>query len=69
MGRQWTKEEEALLAEEWGMYSADTIAKHLGRTRDAVVVRVARLGLGGHLKNSAMISFNVLIETLGLRGG
>ena len=67
--RNWTKAEEQLLAEEWGMYSADTIARHLGRSRNAIVVRVARLGLGGHLRNSTLISFNVLIKTLGLKGG
>lgn len=68
-GKKWTREEEEQLAEEWGMYSADAIAKRLGRTRDAVIVRVARLGLGAHLENSAMISFNVLIKELGFLGG
>ena len=68
-GKNWTREEEEQLAEEWGMYSADAIAKRLGRTRDAVIVRVARLGLGAHLENSAMISFNVLIKELGFSGG
>ena len=68
-GKKWTREEEEQLAEEWGMYSADAIAKRLGRTRNAVVVRVARLGLGAHLENSAMISFNVLIKELGFLGG
>ena len=68
-GKNWTREEEEQLAEEWGMYSADAIAKRLGRTRDAVIVRVARLGLGAHLENSAMISFNVLIKELGFLGG
>ena len=67
--KKWTREEEEQLAEEWGMYSADAIAKRLGRTRNAVVVRVARLGLGAHLENSAMISFNVLIKALGFLGG
>lgn len=67
--KKWTREEEEQLAEEWGMYSADAIAKRLGRTRNAVVVRVARLGLGAHLENSAMISFNVLIKELGFLGG
>lgn len=67
-GRIWSKEEEEQLAEEWGTHSASTIAGHLGRTRTAVIVRVARLGLGAHLENSAMISFNVLIKTLGFSG-
>ena len=69
MRKKWTLAEEQQLAEEWGTYSADTIAKRLGRTRDAVIVRVARLGLGAHLDNSAMLSFNVLLKELGYSGG
>lgn len=68
-GKNWTKEEEQQLTEEWGMYSADAIARRLGRTRNAVIVRVARLGLGSHLGNSVMISFNILLKELGYTGG
>lgn len=68
-GKNWTEAEEQQLQNEWGMYSADTIAKHLGRSRDSIIVKVARLGLGAHLENSAMISFNVLIKELGYAGG
>lgn len=67
--KNWTREEEERLAEEWGMYSADAIAKHLNRTREAVIVKVARLGLGAHLENSSKISFNVLLKELGYLGG
>ncbi len=67
--RNWTEEEERRLSEEWGMYSVDTIAKRLGRSRNAILVRVARLGLGAHLENSSMISFNVLLKELGHSGG
>ena len=67
--KKWTKEEERLLSEEWGMYSADTIAKHLGRSRNAIIVRVARLGLGAHLENSSLFSFNILLKELGYSGG
>ncbi len=69
LGKNWTKSEEQQLSEEWGMYSVDTIAKHLGRSRNAILVKVARLGLGAHLDNSAMISFNVLLKGLGYSGG
>ncbi len=68
-GKKWTKEEEEQLQEEWGLYSVDTIAKRLGRTRNAILVRVARLGLGSHLENSTLISFNVLLKELGYTGG
>ncbi len=69
MLRRWTQAEEQQLAEEWGTYSIDTIANRLGRSRNAVIVRVARLGLGAHLDNSAMLSFNVLLKELGYSGG
>lgn len=68
-GRNWTAEEYAKLSEEWGMYSVDTIAKRLGRSRNAVIVKIARLGLGPCLANSHMITFNVLLKELGFNGG
>ena len=69
MRKKWTQAEEQQLAEEWGTYSIDTIANRLGRSRNAILVKVARLGLGAYLENSAMISFNVLLKELGYSGG
>ena len=68
IGRNWTREEEEQLAEWWGTYSVDAIAARLNRSRDAIIVRVQRLGLGAHLASSERISFNVLIKELGLNG-
>ena len=68
LGRNWTKAEEAQLAEEWGMYSVDALASRFGRTRNAITVRAARLHLGGHVESSDKISFNVLVKTLGING-
>lgn len=67
--RNWTKEEEALLAEEWRLKSIPTIAAHLHRSVNAVKIKATRLRLGAHLDNSHMISFNVLLKTLGYSGG
>lgn len=68
-GRYWTQAEKDQLAEEWGRYSIDTIGKHLGRSRYAIMEKASRLGLGAHLSASSLISFNVLINELGLKGG
>ena len=69
LGKNWTKEEEERLAEEWGMYSVDTIAKHLSRSHNAILIKVSRLGLGSHLSNSSMVTLNQLLDALGLHGG
>lgn len=68
-GRNWSKEEEAQLSEEWGTYSIDTLARRLGRSRNSIIVRAQRLHLGGHMESSDKISFNVLLKELGLKGG
>ncbi len=67
--KTWTSAEIDTLQNEWGIYSADKIAEHLGRSRKAIIVRVSRLRLGAHLVNSYMISVNVLFKTLGIGGG
>lgn len=67
--KTWTPAEIDLLQNEWGIYSVDKIAEHLGRSRNAILVKVARLGLGAHLASSDMISINVLFKALGLTGG
>ena len=67
--RNWTQAEKEQLAEEWGMYSIDTIASRLSRSRCAIILKASRLGLGPHLSASSLISFNVLIKELGLKGG
>ena len=64
--RNWTQEEKNRLAEEWGQYSVPTLAKRLNRSCDAIVVMSQRLGLGAHISNSDMITFNELIKTLGI---
>ena len=63
-GKKWTKAEYDQLAEEWGMYSIPTIAQRLGRTPHAIKIKASMLGLGAHIENSDMITFNVLYETL-----
>lgn len=63
LGKQvpWTQDEEEYLQEMWGSRSIPAIAKHLGRTVNAVKVRVARLGLGPSLMGGEYITFNQLV--------
>lgn len=68
-GRNWTKEEELQLAEDWGKVSIPTIAANLNRTVAAIKVRAHLLHLGAHLDSSHRISFNVFIDALGYHGG
>lgn len=56
--RNWTKEDEAYLSEKWGQVSIKTLAKSLGRTENAIIVRKGKLGLGGFLESGDYITFN-----------
>lgn len=65
IGKNWTKQEEEYLAENWGTLSVATIAKNLGRSENAVIVRKCRLGLGVFLDNGDYVTWNQLMETIG----
>ena len=65
IGRNWTKQEEEYLAENWGSVSVSTLAKNLGRSENAIVVRKCRLGLGAFLDNGDYVTWNQLLETIG----
>lgn len=68
--RVWTEEEENYLADNWGAISVKTIAKNLNRTENAILVRVARLGLGPFLDNGDYITLNQLrVELRGTNTG
>lgn len=64
--RTWTKEEETYLRESWGTVSVDGICKHLNRTKNAVTVRVRRLGLPPYLESGEYITFQQLSLAMGL---
>lgn len=64
--RNWTKAEKDRLAEEWGTFSVGTIAEHLNRSEGGIVIMASRMGLGAHLAASDLISFNVLLQELGI---
>ncbi len=68
LARNWTPEEEAFLQENWGQTTVQGIAKHLGRTVNAVKVRVARMGLGPYLENGEYVTFHQFTLALGYGG-
>lgn len=67
--RRWTPEEEAYLAESWGYVSFAGICNHLGRTQNAVIVKVRRMGLPPYLESGDYISVHQLLLALGYTGG
>lgn len=66
LNRNWTKQEEEYLVENWGTLSVGTIAKNLNRSENAVVVRKCRLGLGAFLESGEYITWNQLHIALGI---
>lgn len=66
LSRNWTKQEEEYLIENWGTLSVGTIAKNLNRSENAVVVRKCRLGLGSFLESGEYITWNQLHIALGI---
>ncbi|MDO4541187.1 MAG: SANT/Myb-like DNA-binding domain-containing protein, partial [Syntrophomonadaceae bacterium] len=59
--RNWTKEEDTLLAENWGHMSVPGLCKKLNRTKNAIMVRVQRLGLPPYLEAGEYITLNQLL--------
>lgn len=65
--KQWTEEEDNYLQDKWGSISVKRLAKNLGRSNNAIIVRAQRLGCGAHLESDIRISLNQLM--LALYGG
>lgn len=64
--RNWTREEDAYLKDNWGSLSVKSIAKKLRRTENAIMVRKHRLGLGAFLESGDYITWNQLNIALGI---
>lgn len=63
--KRWTKEEESYLEDRWGTTSIGSIAKKLGRSENAVIIRASRLGLGAFLESGDYVTWNQLSIALG----
>ena len=60
LNRRWTPEEESYLAENWGHVTVAGICKHLNRSKNAIMIRVNRLGLPPYFESGDYVTVNVL---------
>ena len=67
--KKWTQEEYDYLQEKWGQISLKAIAKNLGRTEAAVLIKIQRLGLGAFLESGEYVSWHQLLRAVGYTGG
>jgi len=65
IGKNWTKQEDEYLAEYWGIVSVATLAKNLGRSENAIIIRKSRLGLGAFLESGDYVTWNQLLKAIG----
>ncbi|MHB8061283.1 MAG: hypothetical protein ACYDG2_01410 [Ruminiclostridium sp.] len=56
--RRWTEEDETYLSENWGHIPVPNLCKQLSRTKNAILVRVQRLGLPPFLESGEYITLN-----------
>lgn len=63
--KRWTPEEENLLCDCWGTMTVNGICKKLGRSRNAVMVRVQRLGLPSYFESGEYVTMHQLVLALG----
>jgi len=56
--RRWTKEEKTYLQDKWGTISIKSIANHLNRSENGVMIMAQKLKLGPFLSSGEYITFN-----------
>ena len=66
-GRRWTQEELDALEEMIGTYTVAVIAKRLGRSFDAVNIKLNRMGLVGFEKSTDRLTMNQVCLMLGVQ--
>ena len=65
-GRRWTEEELQTLEQMSGAFTVATIAKRLGRSFDAVNIKLNRMGLSGFEKSTDLLTMNQVCQMLGV---
>ena len=65
MGKKWKKEEIEYLQENLGNLSINYISKILNRSQDAIIVKAARLGIGGPTKKTDYLLPNIAGKMIG----
>lgn len=66
-GRRWTQEELQTLEELIGTFTVEKIAKRLGRSFDAVNIKLNRMGLEGFEKSTDLLTLNQVSQMLGIQ--
>ena len=66
-GRRWTQEELDTLESMLGTFTVASIAKKLGRSFDAVNIKLNRMGLVGFEKSTDMLTMNQVCLMLGVQ--
>lgn len=66
-GRRWTQEELQTLEELSGTYTVASIAKRLGRSFDAVNIKLNRMGLAGFERSTDRLTMNQVCLMLGVQ--
>nr|WP_315022948.1 hypothetical protein [uncultured Aminipila sp.] len=64
--KNWSREETEQLKEWWGYKTIPQIAKLLGRTETAIIVKYKRLGLGAPTSAGELLTGRATAETLGV---
>ena len=64
--RIWTKEDLKYLEDKFGTSTVKTIAKHLNKSEDAIIIKAKRLGLGGITIASEFLNANQLANAIGI---
>ncbi len=65
-GKDWTQKELDYIAEVWGEKTIPQIARHLGRSINAVKIKANRLGYAGQMKYGEMMTARKVSELLGV---
>ena len=63
--KRWTPQEEEYLAENLGRVSFAGLSKHLGRSENAIILRVRRMGLAPYLESGEYITLHQLSLAMG----
>ncbi len=68
MPKPWLKEEAGYLMENWGTNSIATLSKNLKKSKDAVINKAQKLGLGAFLESGEYITINKFFKAIGRKG-
>ena len=65
-GKHWTKEEEGILEDMIGTFTAASIARKLGRSFNSVNLKLSRMGLSGFEGSTDLLTMNIVHKMMGV---